>query len=175
MPERSIELLKLLLSDSVLQGFGIAMYAPVNPFVAISHLVFSGIASIALAIDHLLECMSSCYPLPCIHSRLVPGALQVRGARRGSVVVIGDGDTIEVEVRSTNFGIVRLVAVTSTAASISFHVRLRLRPTSGLDRTGTVEDRAEFGHTTSRTASSSEADADHTYRSNVMPSRPGVT
>ena len=27
------------------------MYAPVNPFVAISHLIFSGIASIVLAIE----------------------------------------------------------------------------------------------------------------------------
>jgi len=29
----------------------IAMYAPVNPFVAISHLVFSGIVSIVLVIE----------------------------------------------------------------------------------------------------------------------------
>jgi hypothetical protein len=49
---------------------------------------------------------------------------------RDLAIVAGDGCTMKVGVGSTNVGVARLDAVTSTAASIGFKVRFRLRPMS---------------------------------------------
>jgi hypothetical protein len=56
---------------------------------------------------------------------------KLRGAQRGLVVVVRDGGTMKIGVGSTNVGVVRLVAVASTAAAIGFNVRFPLRPMSG--------------------------------------------
>jgi hypothetical protein len=60
------------------------MYAPVNPFVAISHLVFSGIVSIVLAIDHLL-CGYFFVSCPSLSS-FSRGARRIRFAMNAHIV-----------------------------------------------------------------------------------------
>jgi hypothetical protein len=89
----------------------IAMYAPVNPFVAISHLVFSGIASIVSAIET--------FPSRGYFFPLCPSFLRVRiyhktdlrsrwGLLRGHVsVVTREREAYDAPDQEVEIGIIR--------------------------------------------------------------------